>query len=259
MSQEDRGAETDHLEGESREIADWVIACQRAGWEDLDFETYLSQFAEDATVVLARMEEQGEYDVTYDYDTIIATRAMRMRGENPGTVLWYLDIAVDIEGDKAIMTTRTIAGSHESEYREIMNERFTLRRGGDGWQVVEDRAWLVGELKDGQRIVYNERTWRTLDRIIERDRTTRDERWLRYALHKAYRLVDSHTQSIVVCELSDATADDWAWRGLLAVIAGDTEDATFAFETARDINPEVFLPYYAVPRAEDTDEEEEND
>lgn len=252
VAQDDRSDETAHLTGEARKIANWVIASQRAGWEDLDVETYLSQFAEAATVVLARMEEPGEYDVTYDYETIVATRTMRMRGENPGIVLRYVNVEVEIDGDEAVMRTRTITRSRGSDYREIMHERFTLRRGDDGWLVVEDRAWLVGELIDGERIVVDESVWEERDGWIEAELAgDREPRWLRDYLLHAFRFEEAHAMAIEVCGLEDAEAFDWSRRGVFAVLAGDAADAELAFATALEMDPEVWLPYYAKPVEEE--------
>lgn len=253
FADDERSGETDHLEGEARQIADRVIECQRAGWENLDVDKYLSQFADDATVVLGRTSESGDYDVTYDHDTIVATRTMRMRGENPGIKLRYANIEVTIDGNEAIMTTRTITSASDSDYVEIMNERFILRQENTGWLVVEDRAWLTGEVRDGRRIPFNVRMWRSLDQYIEREKDSHDIRWLRKMLFHAYRHDEAHMTAIAVCEQDDATAEDWAIRGLNAVIAGDIDDAALAFATALEMDPQTWLPYYAVP-ADDDDE-----
>ena len=248
QAEDDRAEETAHLEGEAREVADWVIACQRAGWEDFDVEMYLSQWAEDATVVLGRTSEPGQYDMTYDHETIVATRTFRMRGQDPEIRLAYHDVSVVLDGDKAVMDTRTITSSRDSDYREITRERFTLRRTEDGWLVVEDRAWLVGELVEGERHVVDGSTWRELDGwIADEFVTERDTRWLRYFLLKAFRFQEAHVMAVEVCEQDDATAEDWSRRGVFAVLVGDIEDAELALETAIELDPDVWLPYYAMP------------
>jgi len=247
-AQDDRAEETAHLEGEAREVADWVIACQRAGWEEFDVATYLSQWAEDATVVLGRTGEPGRHDLIYDYDAIVATRTFRMRGQDPGIRLAYHDVSVEIDEDTAMMHTRTITSSRSSEYREIMNERFTLRRTDDGWLVAEDRAWLVGELVEGERYVVDGSTWRELDGwIADEFATERDTRWLRDFLLKAFRFEEAHAMAVEVCGQDDATAEDWSRRGVFAVLVGDVEDAELALATAVELDPEVWLPYYAMP------------
>ena len=244
----DRGSETDHLEGENRQIADWVIACQRAGWEDLDIEVYLSQFAEDATVVLGRSGEPGKYDTTYDYIAIVATRTMRMRGENPGVVLRYVDITAEIDGDDAVMTTRTIASSRGSEDREVMNERFALRRSGDSWLVVENRAWLVGKLIDGERHVVDASAWEEWDRWIKEERQgAHDTRLLWGWLLQAFRFEEAHAMAVRVCGQEDVEAEDWSRRGVSAVLAGDAQDAELAFSRAIEMDPGVWLPSYVIP------------
>jgi len=256
-AQDERNDETAHLESEARAVADWVIACQRAGWEDLDVETYLSQFAEDATVVLGRMEEPGPYDVVYDYDTIVATRTMRMRGENPGVMLRYVSIGVVIDGDDALMRTRTITTSRGSDYREITRERFILRRDEGGWRVVENRAWLVGEVIDGERHVVDAGVWEERDVWIEKPlEGGRDARWQRDYLLHAFRFEEAHAAAIEVCGRDDAEAFDWSRRGLYAVLAGDAADAALAFARALEMDPEVWLPYYAVPEERGVEGEE---
>lgn len=250
LGQDDRAAETAHLEGEAREIADWVIACQRAGWEDFDIETYLSQWAEDATVVMGRLEDDGEHDVVYSHEQIVATRSLRMRGENPGIQLRYLDVVVEIDGDFAVMRTRTITSTHDSEYKEIMAERFTLRRSEGSWLVVEDRVWLVGELRDGERIPYNAEVWDTLDQELEVSQDDLEDWEYRDALVRAFRFFEAYEQSVLVSESPDAIAEDWSRRGLYAVLVGEVDDAVAAFSEAWDLDPEVWLPYYAMPEDE---------
>ena len=253
QEQPEPNPETAGLQGEAREIADWVFACQKAGWEDHDIDTYLSQWADDATVILARGEETGEYDIVYDHDQIVATRTMRMRGETPGIQITYGDVEAEIDGDTAIITCETLTTDADSNFRVVYRARYTLKRFGDEWRVVEDREWYVSQRnRDQQKTTYTQAQWEELDRAVTEAQQDQDVEAELWTLFDAMRFQEAYDLTKRITQLDDAQAADWSTRGYLAVLIGDAEDAQSSFEIAYELDSEVRMPPFVLV-------EEEND
>ncbi|MEM9020886.1 MAG: hypothetical protein AAGC44_10015 [Planctomycetota bacterium] len=240
-----RDDETHHLDGEARQIADWLIACQRAGWEDGDIETYLGQWHADAVLVLARTEEPGAYDQHIPLERLEPTRRLRMTEVNNGTTLSFSDIRVQVDGDDAVVNWRAVTTGPDAVFRELMRERYTLKRAEEGWHVLENRAWFLGIEQRGAKTMFTEQHWARVDAAAQEATLANEPRKLRVALLDAYRFPEAHAAAIEATELGNADADDWAWRGFLAVIASDAGDARDAFIRARELDPEIALPPYA--------------
>ena len=255
-----RDGETDHLEGEARELADWLIASQRAGWEDGDIDTYLAQWHPEAALILARSEQPGEYDQRIEMDQLGPTRRLRMTDVDTGVELAFSDIRVEIDGQRAIVSWRAVTAGPDSVFRELMRERYLLSRSGEGWVVMENRAWFLGIEVNGEKTMFSEAEWARRDAAAEAAQEVNDPRVLRAALLDAYRFPEAHAAAKRATELDDAGADDWGWRGFLAVIAADATDAARSFVRARELDPDISLPPYAkniegLAPAGDVDEE----
>lgn len=237
--------ETDHLEAEARVLADWLISCQRAGWEEGEIDHYLEQWHPEAVLILARAEEPGPYDQVIEMEQLAPTRRLRMTDVDTGVTLSFSDIRVRINGQRAVVSWRAVTAGPDAVFRELMRERYRLEKHGGQWKVVENRAWFLGLEENGEKTLFSDEEWSRRDAAARAAKQSGDARAMRAALLDAYRFPEAHAAAVDATGLADADAGDWAWRGFLAVIASDASDAARSFIRARELNPEIGLPPYA--------------
>lgn len=240
-----RDGETDHLEAEAKDLADWLIQSQRAGWEQHNVEEYLTQWHPDSLLVIGRGDQPSEHDLTVPRDRLEATRRLRMHGQPSGSTLAMSDIEVQINDGRATVTWRCISTSRDETYRELMREHYQLTMTEEGWKVTENRTWFLGVEKDGTKKAFTEMYWQRQDAIATELKRAGRPRQLRAFLFDGYQFAEAYDAAVQATELDDATPDDWIWRGITAAIAYRPVDAKIAFKKAVELDPDTWLPAYA--------------
>ena len=247
-----QAGETAHLQGEARELADWLIAGLRAGFEDLDFETFEALWAEDAQRVWARSQRAGERDIVFDAESLIPTYRIIFGGQDAGVRARYFRVVVVIDGDRAMAQWQVEISTEISDYREVISEQTHLRRDADGnWRITHVRAWMERTFMDGGWVALTQNEWSRRDRQAQRAAEADDPYEYVFALMDAYRMPEAHEILVGITEQPDAEAIDWSLRGYTATLAGIPDDVYPCFERAREMDPDVWLPHFAIPREPD--------
>lgn len=126
-----------------------------------------------------------------------------------------------------------------------MDEVYRLRRTKNGWKVFENRAWPVAIRLRFTVTLFDAKKWKELDASVEGLKGDGNQRALAKALFDAYRFDEAHDIARKYTTDGRQNAADWAWRGQVAVVAGDAEDAKAAFDKALSLDPKAPVPYYA--------------
>lgn len=247
-AQDERANETAHLKGEAKLIADRIVSGQRAGWEDREFEPWAELWAKDAVRTWARSLEPGPYDQVFKAKDLLPAVRILVSGEDIGLTLKFTKISVQIDGDNAVMDWRFLITSDLSDRRELYSERFKLKRIDGVWKITSDRAWIVGVESEGKKTKLDADEWAKRDAAVERASDAGNLSDLRIALMDAYRMVEAYKVAVKMTEQDGAQAIDWSVRGMLAVFSSNHADAYPSFERAAEMDPDVWLPYFAKPR-----------
>lgn len=240
--------ETEHLEGTAKHIADTVITAQRAGWENHDLERYMAPWADEATLTWGRSDQPGKYDQPIDLDTIRATRAIRMRGMPPNDRYVYDDVKVQIDGRSAKLSLTVEITAEDDAYQNRTSEQYELIQTKAGWRVTKNRAWPISIRTDEGKTIYNEQQWAALDAAALQAQRAGTDTAHAYTLLGAYRFDEAYEAAVRGTMQKGASAEHWGLRGFLAALAGQPEDVDPSFEKARSIDPEVWLPAFAIPQ-----------
>ncbi|MCA9322747.1 MAG: hypothetical protein KDB53_18545 [Planctomycetes bacterium] len=137
-------------------------------------------------------------------------------------------------------TTRRFSGGEETR-----GEVFSLRKRGDRWQVIENRWWPIAGTSDEGNWRWTDEAWQTVDaglsRLAEGDA-------LRYsrALFGAHRYFDAVEAARRAAEGHASDAETQAWLGHCEAHVGAALAAHQAFSRARELDPSVALPPYAL-------------
>lgn len=243
--EDDRSSDTAHLKGEAKDVADWLLNAQRAGWEDHDSKTYNAQWADDAELTWARSAEPGPHDYTVNAKQISATRKMIMAVDPTKTTITPTDISATVSKDSAQVDWRIKVISADGGYSTLTAEQYRLVKTDAGWAVKTNRAWVLKIIEEGKTTVMTEKEWARRDAVAKRARESGDTDKLRFALLDAYRFGEAHDTAVKVTKQQKATAEDWAIRGWMAGIACRHDDMLPNYKKAIEMDPDVYLPDYA--------------
>jgi WD40 repeat protein len=147
---------------------------------------------------------------------------------------------VRIEKSSATLTGRFVAQWPTGF--EAWGGSQSLRRTGQGWKIVEERAWPLNR-REGDRVtVYDAAYWELADALVVLVRYFGDSTQLARVLDVANRPTEAHATARRLTERKGATAADWVLRGDLAVKAGDAADALRSHRTALTLDPNIRVP-----------------
>ena len=222
-----------------------VLEPQEAGWGRHDFKTYMTQWADNAQIVVARGEKPDKHDIVFDRKQIEATRRLIMHGKAaPDQKMTFENVKVKVEGDEAVLRLRSTVGFGE-DY-QIADEIYRLRKTSAGWKVYLNRGWTV-KAKWGKEVIsYDTDKWKMLDETAN-DLVRTDERGERaaQALLLAWRFKEAHALCKKITDRKDAAASDWLQRGHAAMSAGFADDALAAFRQALKLDENAPAPSFA--------------
>lgn len=244
QDREKRAQETVHLDGEAKQVADQLIASQRAGWEDHDVETYLASWAEDSVLTWGRSAQPGPHDFRVQADPRAATRRIVLRGENPGTRLRLVSVDVEVDGDTAVLNWQIIYSSDASDNRRLNAERYDLSKTDKGWVVTANRAWVLAVESDGKKTRIDEEEWARRDLAVKQAEADGRHHDHCIALLEAYRFGEAYEAAVAMTEREGAKADAWVLRGITSAVACKAEDIEPAFKKAKAMNPFIWQPTY---------------
>src|SRR5262245_5232209 len=106
-----------------------VLGPQTAGWEKHDFAAYMSQWADDAKIVVSRGEKLSKLDTTFARKQIEATRKLLMHGKAPANRKFTMaDVRVKVDGDQAELRCRSKLTFDAGGEYELVDEIYRLRK-----------------------------------------------------------------------------------------------------------------------------------
>lgn len=212
---------------EAEVIVKTIEQAMRAGLQRHDLGAYMSLWADDATLVVARRETKGRYDLSLTRAQIEASRKVRF-SVPPVTnfAIEFADADVKVEGDQATMTwlVATDVGGVDAK----IAEHYELRKTATGWKVTLNRYWPVQHSRQGETTRYDTASWKRLDDAVAAAKQAGNGRKVLAALIAAWRFAEAHAQAKKVTAQPDATAADWQTRSAMAVQVGDGKDAAAA-------------------------------
>ncbi|MBI1375728.1 MAG: hypothetical protein GC159_23715 [Phycisphaera sp.] len=230
------------LADEKTDIAELVVAAQRAGYEQHQLEAYMQLWADDAKLIGSRDAAGTDHPVEMGVEQIRLTRKLtfqRLAGDEPLRLV-FGDQRVTIDGDTAEfrVESSTVRGAGYFKVGEV----YKLRRTDKGWRVYENRWWPIEQKSGGSLTRFNAATWRDLDDDADAAKLSGDDRNAAVKLYVAHRFTEALRHAIVHCSTGQASATDWALRGWIAVQAGKGDDAVKSFNKARELEPRISVP-----------------
>lgn len=216
------------------------IACrpQQAGWYRHDFDTYMTQWADDAVTVAGRTEQPDEYDIALNREEIAATRKLRFQGTSPlRSDPYTIDhVQVTVDGDTATwksQITVQFSGAF-SNYQEITE----LRRTDNGWKAAKRRSWIVDHTVTGKLEIMDKERIAELD--LELDQELQGEPSINLAgrLYLAGRSRQAWEVCRQLCQRENTTARNWITRAEYAFAIGDANDMRVSMEKVIDLGAE---------------------
>lgn len=245
-----RGQETAHLEGEAKTLADELIVKVRKGWEKKDFETYQSMFHDRAKRTWGRSEEAGEHDIQYKLKDFLGCVKIIMAGKDIGTRIAIPRVEVEIQDDIATTRWTCIISNEVYDYVEHVGEKIVLKKIEDQWMIIDDRSWMIAVEEGGKKTVFTDKEWERRDAAVQSAKESGNPRALAVALMASYRMSEAYDVVVKITQSPDAQAIDWSQRGYLATVSGHPDDIYPSFKRAKILDPEVWIPAYAIPREE---------
>jgi hypothetical protein len=226
---------------EAAAVARLVQETQRAGFERHDFDKYMTLWADDAKIIVARGEKPGRHDLTLSRAQIEATRRVLFRADPPKDVkMTFANVRPEVDGDSATVRYRTTIGI--KDYVETVAEVFRLRKKDGHWQAVENRAWPIETRNGDETTRYNAETWQRLDGEVAKHENEPPK--LLPALMDAWRFIDAHAAAKKWTGQDKDKPEAWLWRGLGGMAAGDATDAMTSFDKALALDPKSVVPDY---------------
>lgn len=222
---------------------DMVMAAQKAGIERHDLGFYMSQWAEDAEMVLGRGPHTTRYDRVFTHGQIEMTQEQRFHGNVPaGRSVAFSDITIEAVGAEAhIEWTATL---REVDGFEAVREVYKLRRQDGKWKVYHNRLWPLRTRIGADQYDFGVIEWQRRDREVFDQRRKGDVRLLVVAFIEAYRFREAFEVASKATAQPGASALMWVMRGIAAIQAGEVQDAYGAFRSAVAKDPKVGLPSY---------------
>jgi hypothetical protein len=226
---------------EAAAVARLVQETQRAGFERHEFDKYMTLWADDAKIIVARSEKPGRHDMTLSRAQIEATRRVMFRADPPkDSKMTFANVRPEVDGDSATVRYRSTIGS--KEYVETVDEVFRLRKKDGRWQAFENRAWPIETRNGDETTKYNAETWQRLD--AEAAKHEKDPSKLLPALMDAWRFPDAHAAAKKWTGQEKDKSEAWLWRGLSGMAAGDATDALNSFDKVLALDPKAVVPDY---------------
>lgn len=219
-----------------------VLGPQEAGWARHDFKTYMTQWADEAQIVVGRSFKADKFDVTFTYKQIEATRRLLFSAKPaPGQKVVFENVQVTVDGKQAKLMCRNTV-FFGADY-EVADELYRLRKTADGWKVFLNRGWLV-KSKHGETLTtYDAAQWEKLDEQAEfKKRADKRGDETAQALMAAFRFPEAHALLKKVTARDDATAGDWIARGHAAMAAGHADDGLASFRKALKLDEKAPVP-----------------
>src|SRR5688572_13481058 len=208
---------------EAEAVKKAVLGPQEAGWGRHDFKTYMTQWADDAKMVVARGPKADKRDITFSRKQIEATRRLLFSVRPlPGQKVVFENVQVKVKEEQAEVSLRNTV--HFGADYEVADELYRLRKTADGWKVYLNRGWVVKSRQGDNETTYDAAKWKMLDEVAD-DKARSDKRGheAALALMAAYRFPEAHALLKKVTARDDATAADWVARGHAAMTAGHAD------------------------------------
>ncbi len=232
-----------HSGDEIEEIHKVVFEAQRAGQLRTDLAEYMSQWTDDARIIVARSEEPSELDWSLDRAQIEATRKLQFQEPSVARAVEFQNPRVSFEGEVATLRVDVHVGYPDAA--ELVSEIYKLRLTDDGWRVFENRWWRISSMAYGETTTYDAEHWAKLDARVDAERADRDLYELGVALMGASRFPEAHDAFVKVTEGEDPEPHDWFLRGQAALLIGNADDALASFRAVLDLDSRAAVPNFA--------------
>lgn len=237
------GGSHGHSGDEVEEIHKVVFEAQRAGHIRRDLAKYMSQWTDDARIVVGRSEQPGDYDWSLDRAQIEATRTLQFQEPSVVRNVEFQNPRVTFEDDVATMRVDVQVAYPDAA--ASMSEIYKLRRTDAGWRVFENRWWRVSTMEYGKTTTFDDAYWAERDARVDTERAAGDTYELGVALMDAWRFPEAHEMFVKLTEGQDPEPHDWFLRGQTALMIGQAEDAVASFRAALELDPRAQVPVYA--------------
>lgn len=232
-----------HSGDEIEEIHKVVFEARRAGQMRTDLTKYMSQWTDDARIIVARSEQPSELDWILDRTQIEATRKLQFKDPSVARAVEFRNPRVTFEGEVATLRVDVHVGYPDAT--ELVSEIYKLRRTDDGWRVFENRWWWISSMAYGETTTYDAEHWAALDVRVDAERPDADLYELGVALMDASRFPEAHDVFVKVTEGEDPEPHDWFLRGQTALMIGNADDALASFRTVLELDPRASVPNFA--------------
>lgn len=221
-----------------------VLPSLEAGLVDHDAERFLSIFANDAQLILSRVDgggSQGSYETMIDREHLAARARMKMfRDKRQGPRTELKEIELDVASGPSPTEASLRFEVHEQGAMTLMvrAEEYRLALDANGWQVIERRVYRTWEELTGQgRFTWTAAAVAELDADVDEAKTAGDLGKIAVALERAERVEEAYAAAQHATTSQPDSAVHWLRRAHLAEQVGEREDAERSHRQVLKLRP----------------------
>ncbi len=232
-------------ERELDDIAAFVQKSQKEGIGGRDPAAFMRIWAPGARIVSGRREMPEAYDVTFEYASLGPTAEARSRGRQEAALAFRYDqVHAEAVGEEVRLRWQlTVDWTASSERgRDQSAETYRLRRGPEGWRVIENRVWPLAQAVGASVTRFDERYWAEREAELAAAGKDRDPLAAPRALSAAWHFREAYEAIQAVTRARPKDAAAWALQARLADQLRLIPDTIAAYQRLAALDPKAPIP-----------------
>ena len=221
-----------------------VLESQKAGLEAHDWRAYIAPWANEATWVTRRTQNESKYQVVLGYQTAVARIKLLSGAGTPTMNVAHQDVQTVIDAAAVTASIRVTSIISAGNTTDTIQELYRLQSTRDGWKITNNTSWRTSATHGSETIQFDTDYFREADSQVEAA-AQQSPKASATALFNALRWREAHRLLQQETKRPEVAADLWAMRAHAAFMVGDIRDAITAVKAGRARDPELTLPAWA--------------